>query len=64
MTRRKYGKRTTSLDIACVRCRTRKKRCDRASPICGECRRAGASCVRFEARRHREAAVVPIEYVR
>ncbi|KAH6962155.1 hypothetical protein BKA56DRAFT_598405 [Ilyonectria sp. MPI-CAGE-AT-0026] len=35
----------THRDIACCRCRRRKKKCDKRRPVCGECSRAGADCV-------------------
>ncbi|KAF6794663.1 binuclear zinc transcription factor [Colletotrichum sojae] len=50
--------------IACIRCRHRKKKCDHAFPKCGECKRAGSECVRFQERKPRDAASVPWEYVK
>ncbi|KAF3801171.1 hypothetical protein GCG54_00010853 [Colletotrichum gloeosporioides] len=50
--------------IACIRCRHRKKKCDHALPKCGECKRAGSECVRFQERKPRDAASVPWEYVK
>ncbi|KAF4810050.1 Positive regulator of purine utilization [Colletotrichum siamense] len=32
-------------EIACCRCRRRKKKCDKRRPLCGECARSGAECV-------------------
>lgn len=50
--------------IACIRCRHRKKKCDHSLPKCGECKRAGSECVRFQERKARDAASVPWEYVK
>ncbi|KAL2670265.1 hypothetical protein Neosp_014732 [[Neocosmospora] mangrovei] len=32
-------------EIACRRCRQRKKKCDKRRPVCGECSRSGADCI-------------------
>ncbi|KAL2694958.1 hypothetical protein Neosp_001547 [[Neocosmospora] mangrovei] len=50
--------------IACVRCRRRKKRCDRAVPVCGECDRTGSECVQVGARTYGPMATVPTAYLR
>ncbi|KAH0429037.1 hypothetical protein CcaCcLH18_08664 [Colletotrichum camelliae] len=50
--------------IACIRCRTRKKRCDHAVPTCGECRRSGSECVPYGARKSGSFATVPVAYLR
>lgn len=50
--------------IACIRCRTRKKRCDHAVPTCGECRRSGSECVPYGARKSGSFATIPVAYLR
>ncbi|EEU36119.1 uncharacterized protein NECHADRAFT_87205 [Fusarium vanettenii 77-13-4] len=54
---------TSPPPIACMRCRRRKKKCDRHLPKCGECRRSSAECVRFQERKPRDVATVPWCYV-
>lgn len=49
--------------IACVRCRTRKKRCDHVLPTCGECRRTNAECVQYGVKKAGSVATVPIAYL-
>lgn len=49
--------------IACKRCRVRKKKCDHRSPICGECRRAGAECVALGSESTPRFAMVPVQYL-
>ncbi|KAJ4132409.1 hypothetical protein NW754_015225 [Fusarium falciforme] len=36
--------------IACLRCRTRKKKCDRSYPVCAPCREAGEPCQQLRRR--------------
>ena len=49
--------------IACTRCRTRKKKCDHAIPICGECRRSGAQCVQYGSQRSGKYTTIPVSYL-
>ncbi|RMJ15474.1 hypothetical protein CDV36_004835 [Fusarium kuroshium] len=49
--------------IACMRCRRRKKKCDRHLPKGGECQRSSAECIRFQERKPRDVATVPWCYV-
>ncbi|KAH8894002.1 hypothetical protein GQ53DRAFT_804897 [Thozetella sp. PMI_491] len=49
--------------IACTRCRRRKKRCDHAVPVCGECRKSGTECVQFGSNKSDKFATVPIAYL-
>ncbi|ETS73443.1 hypothetical protein PFICI_15048 [Pestalotiopsis fici W106-1] len=55
---------TTVPQIACTRCRRRKKKCDHALPTCGQCLRSGVECVRFLERKPRDSAVVPWDFVK
>lgn len=51
--------------IACVRCRRRKKRCDHALPICGECRKAGLlQCIQSGVVRQGSSVTIPLAYLR
>lgn len=49
--------------IACVRCRRRKKRCDRAVPVCGECSKTGSECVQVGVKTHGPMTTVPTAYL-
>ncbi|KAF5009776.1 hypothetical protein FDECE_4049 [Fusarium decemcellulare] len=49
--------------IACVRCRTRKKRCDHAIPVCGECKKSGSECIQAGVRRSGSVTTVPTAYL-
>ncbi|KAF4463270.1 hypothetical protein FALBO_9910 [Fusarium albosuccineum] len=49
--------------IACVRCRTRKKRCDHAIPVCGECKKSGSECIQAGIRRSGSVTTVPTAYL-
>ncbi|CAI6092381.1 unnamed protein product [Clonostachys chloroleuca] len=51
--------------IACVRCRRRKKRCDHALPVCGECRKAGLlECIQSGVVRQGSSVTIPLAYLR
>ncbi|KAF4431482.1 hypothetical protein FACUT_8603 [Fusarium acutatum] len=49
--------------IACVRCRRRKKRCDRAVPSCGECTKTGSDCVPVGLKTNGNLTTVPTAYL-
>lgn len=50
-------------ELACSRCRRRKKRCNKARPVCGECQKAGAECLLVGTQKAGKFATVPIEYL-
>ncbi|KAL3461622.1 fungal-specific transcription factor domain-containing protein [Aspergillus heterothallicus] len=56
---RRFNVRRTNV-TACMRCRSRKQRCDQNIPACSNCERAGVECVSTDS----DGRVVPRSYVR
>ncbi|KAL2811061.1 fungal-specific transcription factor domain-containing protein [Aspergillus granulosus] len=56
---RRFNVRRTNV-TACMRCRSRKQRCDQKIPACSNCGRAGVECVSTDS----DGRVVPRSYVR
>merc|ERR1712093_35179 len=42
---RSQSRKGTRIRFACLRCQKRKIKCDGASPVCSQCRKAGAACI-------------------
>ncbi|KAH7397706.1 fungal-specific transcription factor domain-containing protein [Cadophora sp. MPI-SDFR-AT-0126] len=42
---RSRSRKGTRIRFACLRCQKRKIKCDGASPVCSQCRKAGTACV-------------------
>lgn len=50
---RRHRAGLSRISTACERCRVKKNKCDGASPVCSECRRAGTECIVVDRLTHR-----------